>query len=259
MGCRDRAHEAEAETETARGPARIGAVEPLEDAIEIARVDADALVSHSNDGLLDARVYLDRDVTTGAAVLDGVVDEVGHGLTQSLGIAVGDRGLDRLHAQVDLGLVGHVLVEVHDVARHVLQIDGLAVEAHHPRLRLSDVGERVQHRQDRIRLLDHVGERLPRSLDLIAPEGDFGRASETRQRRAQIVGDVVEGLLHAADQALVRREHLVDEPSQRVELVCGRPPRDARREITIVDDAPGSRGEGADGRERPSREPRAAE
>ena len=48
----------------------------------------------------------------------------------------------------------------------------------------------------------------------------LGDVAESRQRRAQIVRDVVERAAHAAEQRLDALEHDVDLPAERVERIA---------------------------------------
>jgi hypothetical protein len=50
-------------------------------------------------------------------------------------------------------------------------------------------------------------------------QGQFGRAAQARQGRAQVVGDVVHGLAHGADEGLIFVQHRVEQLHHVVQFI----------------------------------------
>jgi hypothetical protein len=60
-------------------------------------------------------------------------------------------------------------------------------------------------------------------------ERGLGTRAQTRDRRSQVVGDVVEGAPHASDERLDPREHRVEDATELVDHVAMWFRRDPRR------------------------------
>ncbi len=65
----------------------VDTVEPLEDAVEILRWNADAGIPYPDLRERGAGLHLDSDASVGTIVLDGVLDQIGHHLLQTLPVA----------------------------------------------------------------------------------------------------------------------------------------------------------------------------
>jgi hypothetical protein len=135
---------------------------------------------------------------------------------------------------------GDVLVEFDDFAKQRGHVDRVAGEFHHAGLGFGDVEQRVEHGEDTIGFLDGIGERLAELRDLrVAAQGDFGGAAQARQRRAEVVGDVIEGFTHAANERLVFVEHGIEEAGEFIEFVVGFARRNTGVEVAGADDGLG--------------------
>ena len=79
-----------------------------------------------------------------------------------------------------------------------------------------------------------------------ARKSDLGDPSQSRQRRAEVVRDVVQRLAHAADQRLVALQHAVDQRRQLAELAAA-PHLHATGEIARLDHGARRGGQGPNG------------
>ena len=70
--------------------------------------------------------------------------------------------------------------------------------------------------------------------------------ANARQRRPQIVGDIVQGLAHADDERLIFVEHAVEELGEVVEFIIGMADGNAGVELTGINDGTGSGDDFAD-------------
>ena len=140
----------------------------------------------------------------------------------------------------DLLLLGDILIELDHFAGELAEVRRLALELHHAGLGLGDVHQGVEHAEHALGFLEAIGQRLAGGGRLGAGlQGDLGHAAQAGQRRAQVVGDVVERLAHGADQGLVLIEQRVEQAHQLVELVVGLADRDAGIELAGADDGAG--------------------
>jgi hypothetical protein len=80
--------EAEARAAHFAAAAAVDAVEALEDARDVFGGDADAVVADFDEGVLAAGARGDVDLATFGGVLAGVVDEVGDGALDVVGVAL---------------------------------------------------------------------------------------------------------------------------------------------------------------------------
>src|SRR6476620_5346973 len=105
------AHDGQAQAGAARLPAAgpVDAVEALEDAVEVARRDADAVVPHDDVDPRAVRMGGHLDGAAGVGVLHAVLDQVGHRRHELAAIADGIEPARRLDdVDGDLALVGQV-------------------------------------------------------------------------------------------------------------------------------------------------------
>ncbi len=80
-------------------------------------------------------------------------------------------------------------------------------------------------------------------------QGQFGGAAQAGQRRAQIVGHVVHGFAHGADEGLVFVKQSVEQPHQFVQFVARGAGGDAGVEIARAQDVPGGGDDLPDGQQ----------
>ena len=177
-------------------------------------------MSPSRAVVTDATRRLSR--FAGGAMLDGVVDEVGERLAEQFAARLDHDRFRRLDHQLDTGLVSHRFVEVGHVAD-----DGAGVDLGHgavrrARLDARDHQERVERLDELVRFLDRGLQRGAVARRVIgAGERGLDAVAEARQRRLQVVGDVVGDVLDAVEQMLDALEHGVQAVGQPVEFVAG--------------------------------------
>ena len=154
---------------------------------------------------------------------DGVVDEVGDRLDQQIAIAAHAEPMRHLDPQADILVLGDRFVDIADLAQHFVQRD--AAEARRPPAVL-DLGQTQQRRDDRQRLID-TRDRLVRNRLKLLQRGCVGapaleREPRARQRRSQIVGDVVADAGERVDHRFHFIEHAIDDDRElRKRLVDG--------------------------------------
>ena len=104
------------------------------------------------------------------------------------------------------------------------------------RLGLGDAQERVEGAEQPVGLGDGLAQRLGIALRVgLLEQGHLEPRAQPRQRRAQIVGDVVGHLAHAQHQPLDLVEHGVEVGGELVELVAAAGERHALRQIAVDD------------------------
>ncbi len=174
----------------------VGLAEAIEDEWQECRIDADAAVTHRDFcvgmPLLDPHL----DPTAGRREFDGVGEQVGNHLLESIGIAArrADRNVGKLVDFDALGVRGRLDRQdrrVHDL----LQVDAANVQARHP-------GGDPAHVQE---IVDDPSLRARIALDDFEPTHDFRRqglgvqylrpSHDGAQRIAQLVGERGEKLI----------------------------------------------------------------
>ena len=101
-----------------------------------------------------------------------------------------------------------------------------------------------EHDEHAVALLDAVGQRFAIAFDIRrSGQRHFRRPAEARQRRAQIVRDVVERAAHAGDQTLDPVQHRVEEPRQLADRIVICSDRHAFVGAPGPDDAAGGLGQ----------------
>ena len=128
------------------------------------------------------------------------------------------------------------MVKLDDFAGELAEINGFALQLHHAGLGLGDIHERVQHVEDSLGFLDTISEGLASSGG-VRPRLQrlFGGGAQAGQRRAQVVGDIIQGLAHGAEQRLIFVEEPVEHADQFVEFIVGGAERDAGIELAGAD------------------------
>ena len=240
--------EAEAQAAAGLGAGGIEAHEALGDAGAVAGLDARTAVAHRDGRRPVGGGQLQGDVGTVAsgvdAVFEGVVDEVRNGLGEQLAVGTDGDGLRGLHDEDAAALLGKRCEELADLLDEALQLDGAQALAHLTRLGAGDGEERIESGEKGIGLADGDLERRA----VVAAGGALSRfetGAQTRQGRAQVVGDVARDLLHAGHEALDLVEHLVQADGQPVELVARAGNGNALRQVARHDGAAGG-GDGLD-------------
>ena len=209
------------QTVTARGPAVVAAIEAVPDARQIVRGNAHALVAHPQPDLT-ARFVLparfDADLAARSAVLEGVVEQVADDLLEPDAIPDDAQIPWHVHATRTVSFFRDVFVKLDDRRHQSGQGNGDELQAHRAVFGFGDVHEHPQHGQHALGFLDGIRQRLPARGHggRAVAQSRLGGTAQARQRSSQIVSDVVQRLAHPADEALVAREHLVE---QRVEFV----------------------------------------
>ena len=135
-------------------------------------------------------------------------------------------------------LVGDRLVELGDGARDLGEIDHRQRVAARAGLGLGDAEQRVEGAEQAIGLGDRLAQRLGIALRVgLLEQRHFEPRAQPRQRRAQIVRDIVGDLAHARHQPLDLVEHGVEVCRELVELVAAAGDRHALRQIAVDDAA----------------------
>ena len=238
MQARHRRGKAQAQPEARLRAALLEAHEAFDHARTVAFRDAGAAIGHGEQNAVAVVERAQHDfrplaVDLGGirlAVFDGIVEQIGDRLAHQLAVALDRRGAVGLDLERDALLLGQRLVKLADVAG-----DLGGVEIDHVVARLAGFGardhqQRVEGADQPVRFLERGIERgAIFRLALGRAQGLLGAVAQTRERRLQIMGDVVGDFLQARHQRLDAVEHGVEVVGETVELVAGAGDRAAGR------------------------------
>lgn len=211
MGFDDGLDEAESEAEAALGTAFVTAIEAVPDTVVLGLGDADPVVADADEGAIGSGFGGEADGATDGGVLEGVVEKVGEDLADAVGIDGGRAGIGKFGSDLDLFFFGDEFVEFDDFPEELAEVHRLEVESHHAGFGLGDVHEGIEDAEDAFGFLDAIGEGVMGLLGGSAGlEGEFGGAAESGERGPEIVGGVVEGFAHGADESLIAVEDGVE-------------------------------------------------
>ena len=216
--------------------------EAIADALTILDREARAAIGHRDLDRAAAAHRRDRYTGRGSVrrptILQRVVDEVGHGLTDQLAAAVHDEmGIDAPLQKRALAL-GDRFVELADIAGDIGGIElGHAVAAG-AGLGARDHQQRVEDADHAVGVVDHLLQHL---AEIIAGASQaqrlLGAAAQPRQRSLQVVGDVVGHFLHPGHELGDAIEHGVEAGNEPIELVVGARHRQAAGQVALGDPA----------------------
>ncbi len=216
----DRGDQAEAEPVAGRAAAAFQPVEALEDLLTFVDRDSRPVIGNRNNGSTIVLRDLDNDLTGIAAVLDRIVDEIGHGIKQEVPVARHQHWLIRHHSETPaLFLRGRI-----EQLRH---LSGYAGEVYGPERRrpvvcldLRDPHQRSEHAQDGVKVCHRIADQqLIMFAVARARIGLLEASAHARQRSAQIVRYVVSDLLHLRHQAFDAVKHLIEIFGEQIPLV----------------------------------------
>ena len=236
--------EAEAGTTGVAAAGPIDAIEPLEDAIEVAGGDADAPIGDVDRDAVVAPDGGHPHLAAGLAVLDGVVDEVADGRDQLASVAEHTEAHRLVDVDADVALLGAGQRPDGGVADDHRDVDRIAhgAAAEFDARQLEQI---VDRRRGTVCLVDHlvretldhlgvvlVGQRLGqyrqcahRCLQLVA---DVGDEVGTYRIESSSLADVVDGDQHTAvgqgdgahEDGLLRRSEQLDRRLRFATLEC---------------------------------------
>jgi len=193
------------------------------------------------------------------SVLERVVDHVAERLRQQFAIAGHfESRLDR-RGQSRALFFGHRFVEFDDVGDDLVNLDRRHRAAGLSRLGAGDHQQRVEDADEIFRVLDHRAERRALFFRRRAvARRRFGAVAQPRQRRAQIMSDIVGHFAQAAHQLADPRQHGVEIFGEPVEFVAGAGDGEAFVE-PAGHDSPRRRGQIVDALQHAMRDEEAAE
>src|SRR5581483_9623659 len=134
-------------------------------------------------------------------------------------------------------------------AYETAEVGGLSDQVHGARFGFSDVHDRADHGEDALGFFEAIGEGFAGGGGIGVLESQFGGAAQTSQRGAQIMGDVVHGFAHGANEGLVFVQHGVEEEGEFVEFVAVGPGGNAGVEVAGLDDVARGGDDLADGQD----------
>ena len=240
---RHRGDEAEPQPRARLGAARLQPHEALRHPCEFRRIDTRPVVGNrENDSTRSIR---HRDRQPGlpplhAGMLQRIVDEIGKRLADQLAIALQRRRCRRFQDDRRTGDFCQRLVELEHVAGDRRGVDGRELRVRRSRLDAGDHQERVERLDQLVGIVDDRPEHLPVVLARLARERRFDPVAHARQRRLQIVCDVVGDFLQPEEEPLDPRQHRVQAFRQPVELVPGPRHFQPAREVAADDPCPSS-------------------
>ena len=162
-----------------------------------------------------AAFQFDADPAAFRRELDGVVNEVGDRLKQQIPVAEHVKAVFHLGSQIDVLVLRDRLVQVADLAQHFVQ--GHAAKGGRPPA-VFDLGKTQQRCDDGQRLIDICDRLVDNRLELLDRRCVGASALERepcpRQRRAQVVGDVVANAGERVDHRFHFIEHAVDDDGE---------------------------------------------
>ena len=149
-----------------------------------------------------------------------------------MAVALDDRAGRAVEPQREALLLGQRFVQLDRGADDRRDIEPLAAPPAGAGLGLGDAEQRVEGRQQPVGLLDRRPNRLALGGAVLRPEQrQFEPCPQPRERRLQIVGDVVGDLAHRGHQSLDLVEHPVQIGGELVEFVIGAGPRHPIRQV----------------------------
>ena len=184
--------------------------------------DSDRLAVAARDHRDLASARRGRLFRLAGAVFDRVVDEIGDGLTDQFAIADDRQAARGLDLERDAVFLGERFVELGDARHRLADVERAHAGALGARLGARDQQKRVEDLDQAVRFLDRALQRgaIGRRIG-VAAQGLLGVIAQARQRRAQIMGDIVGDFAHARHQVADAREHLVEAARQAIEFVVG--------------------------------------
>src|SRR5262245_39685513 len=210
----------ETKTQSGRMAALVRSIEASRDDLALARADARSTVAHAHDAFASEVHQLELYAAALWRELHGVIDQIGDRLEQEVAVAA--------HHCFDVGsnfegnvlVLGNRLVEVAHLAHDIRQGD-LAEPFQAPAL--LDLGYSQQCRDDRQRLVESAdglingGPQLLQRLRIGA--SPLQSDPHARERRAQLMRDVIAHAGNSMDQHFDLVEHAVDDDGKPVEWI----------------------------------------
>src|ERR1700752_398664 len=216
----DRSHEIEAKAHAWRASDLVGPVETAQHGLALLIADAGAGIADAHDGFIFAADQFNVDPAAFRRKLDGIVDEVGDRLEEEIPIAAYAQLLLHPDPQLDTLGFGNRFVDIAYLLQHFVQQDG--AKSRGPPA-VFDFGQTQQRRDDRQRLVNICDRPVYGRLQLFQRScvgvAALQRQPRPRQRRSQIVGDVVTYTSERVDHRFHFIEHAIDddrEPRKRI-------------------------------------------
>src|SRR5262245_61305330 len=198
----------------------VGAIEASRDDVALARAKAGAAVADAHNGFAGKAHQGELYSAALGRELDGVVDQIGDRLEQEVPVAA-HRGFDyRCDLEGNALVLGDRLVEVAHLAHDIRQGD-VAESFQAPAL--LDLRNSQQRRDDRQRLVkpaDGLINNIPQLLQrLRIPASPLQPDPHARERRAQLMRDIVADTRDSLNQRFDLVEHAVDDDGELIEWI----------------------------------------
>src|SRR5215475_9605122 len=148
MKAGNRSYQAEAQTVAGGAATAFQPVEALEDLLTFVSGNSRPVIGNRNGGTAIVSPDLHRYPTGFTAMLDRIVDEIGHGVEQQISVARYEYGLICRHIEASAFFFRRSIEQLHDLSGYVGEIDGAERGGSIIRLDLGDACERRKHTQD---------------------------------------------------------------------------------------------------------------
>src|SRR5262249_9354924 len=191
MQMTDGRHDGQPEAVTGKAPAPIETVEPRDYLRSLFGWDARALVRNDDRHGLPIFARSDSHGRGAAAVLEGVVQQIGRRACEERLVTERRRLAHHIDDERDAVGLGGGIVELHNLRENVLEGDRLEALAARLRLRLPDFKELVRGDDQLVTTLHSGGGRTKRLRGRPGPQHLVEAASNPAERRSEIVGDGV--------------------------------------------------------------------
>ncbi len=235
-----RRDQAETEAVARRVAALLEPIEALEDMLVLAGRDAGPIIGDRNHRLAVHDIAGNDDLAAGAAMLERIVDEIGDGIEDQVAVARREHLAIARKCQPRAVLLRRGIVQFDDLACNLDQVDGAEAALAGLGLDLRDAHDGRKDAQHGIEIGDGVADQRLVALRRARAEiGLLEPAAHPRQRRPQIMRDIVADLLDLAHQGLDAVQHLVQVFGNAVPFVMAAAQGDALVEAAGHDGATG--------------------
>src|SRR5581483_10463819 len=196
---------------------RATAIEPFQYGLALGARNAGTAVEHVDARTRRTRARPQRHATGGRRELDRVVDEVADRLEQKRRIRVERRQRGGFERERDALFFRERCVELVHALERLAGVDAVEARMTAQVFELRKAQQRAEAVEQRVGIddaaLDELGASIFRTASLLQ---SMELRTQPRERRAQIVRDVVGDAFHLAEQSLDFVEHAVDDAGEHV-------------------------------------------
>ena len=187
-------------------------------------------------GLPSRFSFADDDVPSGATMLERIVHEIGDGIEDQIAIACHQHFAIAGNGEAGAVLFGRGIIQFDDLAGDLDQIHGAECALSCLGLDLRDPRDRSEYPQDSVEVGDGVADqRLVILANALTVIGLLQPSAHARQRRPQIVRDIVAHLLDLSHQCFDAVQHQIEVLRDAIPFVMAAAERDAPIEAALHD------------------------